>query len=122
MDLLIAREIFGIKKIHYEEWDTGHEWPNYIPSGKPWRTHRLDAEIVPQYSDDAAWLVVKRLCTLPQDRFALSGTDGQWRAEFRLADRAKPHLLAGEGVATSERVQHAICLAALQAVGVKVPA
>jgi len=41
-------ESVGIKKIHYEEWDTEHQIPMFIPSGKPWRTHQIDAMPVPK--------------------------------------------------------------------------
>jgi len=39
----------GIKKIYYEEWDTEHSCPMFIPSGKPWRTHQIDAMPVPKF-------------------------------------------------------------------------
>ena len=39
----------GIKKIYYEEWDTEHQSPMFIPSGKPWRTHQIDAMPVPKF-------------------------------------------------------------------------
>jgi len=52
LDLIIANKVFGIKKIYYEEWDTEHELPMYIYSGKPWRTHRIDATPLPHFSTD----------------------------------------------------------------------
>jgi len=54
MDLLVAQKIFGIKKIYYEEWDEEKESPMYIPSGKPWRTHKIDAKTLPAFSQYAA--------------------------------------------------------------------
>ncbi len=50
LDLVIADKIFGIRKIHYSEWDTKHEYPEYIPSGKLWRTHQIDAKPIPHFS------------------------------------------------------------------------
>ena len=52
MDLLILEKVWGIKpnKIHYQEWDDKKECPEYIPSGKPWRTHQIDAKPVPYFS------------------------------------------------------------------------
>lgn len=69
LDAEVARLVFGVKRFY--DWD-GRLWkPEYepyspihfIPSGKPWRTHRIDAIPVPPYSTDwgAAGLVVERM-------------------------------------------------------------
>jgi len=50
LDLAIADKIFGIKKVYYSEWDTEKQNPEYIPSGKPWRTHQIDAKPIPHFS------------------------------------------------------------------------
>lgn len=65
LDVEIARVIFGIKRVYGRGgigWAGEHEL-YYIPSGKPWRTHSIDAIPVPRYSTDiaAAWLVVERM-------------------------------------------------------------
>jgi len=52
LDIVIAAKVFGIKKIYYEEWDTEHDSPMYIYSGKPWRTHQIDATPLPHFSTD----------------------------------------------------------------------
>ena len=52
LDLIVAGKVFGIKKIHYAEYDTEQEYPEYIPSGKPWRTHQIDAKPLPHFSTD----------------------------------------------------------------------
>lgn len=59
LDLAIADKIFGIKKVYYGEWDTDKEYPEYIPSGKPWRTHQIDAKPIPHFSTnpDAAYVL-----------------------------------------------------------------
>jgi len=64
LDKKLAVHFLGIKKIYYdEEWDTDKINPMYIPSGKPWRTHRIDAKIIPYFtfSFDACikWIVPK---------------------------------------------------------------
>jgi hypothetical protein len=56
LDIKILMAVYGIKnsKIHYSEEDTNKEWPEFIPSGKPWRTHQIDARPVPYFSTDAS--------------------------------------------------------------------
>jgi hypothetical protein len=56
LDIKILTAVYGIKesKIHYGEEDTNKEWPEFIPSGKPWRTHQIDARPVPYFSTDAS--------------------------------------------------------------------
>lgn len=43
-------QLLGVKKIHYQDWDEGRDHPYYIPSGKPWRTHQIDAKPVPCFA------------------------------------------------------------------------
>lgn len=61
LDKLVHRKIFGVKekRIYKREWSTDYY---YIPSGKPWRTHQIDARPIPRYSRDiaAAWLIIDR--------------------------------------------------------------
>ena len=47
----LAIYFLGIKKIYYSEWDTDKHYPMYIPSGKPWRTHQIDAKPIPNFLD-----------------------------------------------------------------------
>jgi hypothetical protein len=47
LDLKIA-EAMGID-IYYNDWDTRHEIPLYIPSGKSWKTHSMEARPLPSY-------------------------------------------------------------------------
>lgn len=44
--------LLGVKKIHFQDWDDKREYPYYIPSGKPWRTHRIDARPVLCFTTD----------------------------------------------------------------------
>jgi hypothetical protein len=46
----LAINVLNIKKIHYEEWDIDKQFPMYIPSGKPWRTHQIDARPIPNFT------------------------------------------------------------------------
>ncbi len=59
LDFEIALKVFGIKKVYYQEHDRKQEWPEYIPSGKPWRTHQIDARPIPHFSTEpsAAYLL-----------------------------------------------------------------
>lgn len=63
IDIVILKTLWGIKKIYYEDYDTDKEWPLFIPSGKPWRTHKIDATPVPQFTENisATWQVVKKM-------------------------------------------------------------
>lgn len=46
-------ELCGIK-IHYAAYDTKEQWPTYIPSGKPVRTHSIDLRPIPEPNTDRA--------------------------------------------------------------------
>ena len=82
LDLIIASKIFGIKKIHYGKWDTEKKFPQYIPSGKPWRTHQIDAKPVPAFSTHIAhaWEIVEKL---RRDGWNISiSADNGWGCTF----------------------------------------
>jgi len=67
LDVKLATHFWGIKKIYYGEWDEDKSWPLYIPSGKPWRTHKIDAKPIPRFTDslDACFqLLVPKLMEL----------------------------------------------------------
>lgn len=55
-DLRALFTLFGVTKAYVWDYDEAGAWPEYIPSGKPWRTHRIDAQSVPHFhthfSDD----------------------------------------------------------------------
>lgn len=51
VDAAIAQRIFGVKRLYYP---SGPDWPYYIPSGKPWRTHSIDNRPLPHFSRDPA--------------------------------------------------------------------
>lgn len=120
LDVLILEKVFGFpsKKVFkaYEESSSF----SYIPSGKPRRTHSIDARPVPWFSRsiDAAWMIVEALekrglwCQMrtPFD------DDGYW-AGFT------PHNTTGwngkpDHWTQAETMPLAICLAALKTVGV----
>lgn len=52
LNIRLATHFLGIKKIYYSEWDTDKSSPMCIPSGKPWRTHQIDARPVPCFTRD----------------------------------------------------------------------
>ena len=79
LDVLILQRFFGVKKIYYMD-DEGSvsnsptNSPYYIPSGKPWRTHRIDSRYVPYFSTDVseAWRVVVKMSEPPTTMEAAS--------------------------------------------------
>ncbi len=77
LDVAVQRAVFGTKHLYCRY---GEPWVDeqafYIPSGKPWRTHHIDALMVPHYSEkiEAAWKLVD--VVLAQWQFCL----------FQLAD------------------------------------
>jgi len=50
LDLKLS-EAMGIT-IYYDEWDTAQEIPLHIPSGKPWKTHSLEAKPLPNFHNN----------------------------------------------------------------------
>ena len=83
MDVYVLRALYGVKRVYEMEgrpWSEGAPYPYYIPSGKPWRTHRIDAQPVPRFSTSiaAAWTIVERLgdlgaCCVSVDREQIAG-------------------------------------------------
>lgn len=48
---LACAEVLG-HKVFYQDYDDGKKFPYYIPSGKPKRTHMIDAMPLPDYPND----------------------------------------------------------------------
>ena len=64
LDQQVATQVMGWKGTpFYEDWDTTHDYPYVIPSGKPRRTHAIDKVALPSFSTyiGAAMAVVERL-------------------------------------------------------------
>lgn len=63
LDVLVLERVFGfpVRKTFPMEWSTDL---HYIPSGKPKRTHMIDAVPVPRFSRDdcVALLAIERFC------------------------------------------------------------
>ena len=38
--------------VRYGDWDTYHAYAEFIPSGKPWKTHSIDAKPIPHFTTD----------------------------------------------------------------------
>lgn len=127
LDVEIQRVIFGAKHIYcrYGQPWTGDDWPFYISSGKPWRTHSIDALPVPKYSTDiaATWLVVERMrkqgtnlriemldpLTEEFDRYTIEV--GPWSMNVDGVPNGPRHTVQADTASL------AICLAALRATG-----
>lgn len=86
----LTRHFLGLRKIHYDEWDTEKQSPMYIPSGKPWRTHRIDARPVPNFADPdygIAYCFKLLVPQLPEGYSYLIFRDGfYWVAEIHGVD------------------------------------
>lgn len=92
-------------KVHYHvEYDEAKEYPYFIPSGKPARTHSIDEKPVPWFSTDAnaARLLMAEIEKRPKilDNFfyhleqQLENLHGYWnQADVWKALRAEPKLL-----------------------------
>lgn len=101
LDALIAEKVMGWKlfvdnKREVCAWDTGTSPGGFIDE----RNFKPSRDIA------AAWQVVEKL----DNRFILDRTLGQYRVRFTAQDSFE---------VTAESAPHAICLAALKAVGVK---
>jgi hypothetical protein len=77
LDVQVQRVVFGTKIKSIRCPNDNPDWPMYIPSGKPWRTHAIDAIPVPKYSTsiEAAWLIVEAFpsCCFRIDRERAAG-------------------------------------------------
>lgn len=115
LDIEVARTVFGVKRVYCrygKPWDEATaehstDRPFFIPSGKPWRTHSIDAMPVPRYSSDigAAMLLVDRW----HGDVDMRRQNGFWLVTFFEPSR--------EYRAIEETLPEAICRAALAAVG-----
>jgi hypothetical protein len=52
-DLAVLFRIFGVKRAFLDPDDPEGRWAQYIPSGKPWRTHAIEARSVPAFHTSA---------------------------------------------------------------------
>lgn len=111
MDMAVCREVFGAKRIYcrYGKPWTGAEMASdrafYIPSGKPWKTHSIDALPVPRYSTDIAAAMT-----------LLDSWHGDWKIR-RQNDHYKVTLYepSMQGVEWAETLPLAICRIRLRA-------
>jgi hypothetical protein len=79
LDVLILCKVLGFRErqVFYQEPACGPEWPMFIPSGKPRRTHMLNAVPVPRFSTNTA-AALELLETWP-DLVELRRLYGRWR-------------------------------------------
>lgn len=99
LDALISEKIFGMKVT--------------VPSDNGF------LPMPPHYSTNirAAWEVFEKVARMVDDPwagFVFDGKKGVWRCHF---DRQTPGGVSERGTAISDTAPHAICLAALKAVG-----
>ncbi|MFA5306512.1 MAG: hypothetical protein WC365_03620 [Candidatus Babeliales bacterium] len=118
LDLIVADKVFGIKKIYYEEFDTEHEYPCFILSGKPWRTHRIDARPIPHFSTDPTGCYNVKLKMAEKYHWIIKSSRGvgfPWIAGLTLIDKQE---ICGysdfESVGDTE--MEAVCRVALKVV------
>lgn len=122
LDTQVAEQVFGIQKIFQpytvKSASSSLYFGNpfdlvYIPSGKPPRTHMIDAVAVPSYSTDiaAAMQVVEKMRECyPQIWFTCGfAGDDKWMAGFEWANTSD-----GSVSVIAESLPQAICEAALQ--------
>ena len=118
-DMLVAEKVFGWKgEVFYEDWDELKEFPNMIPSGKPRKTHAIDAKPVPSFTThiSAAKDVVEKMVIY--DAYKKDGFH-YWR--FSTSTYMEERSRWGFGqFARSKSICDDICLAALEAIGVKI--
>jgi hypothetical protein len=96
----------GIKKVYYEDYDEGKEYPMFIPSGKPWRTHKIDAMPVPDFVHDMNACI--RLI-MPKLKRWEAGSNPDGTVWFKCDD---PNVAEYPIEATANRLSLAFCLAA----------
>lgn len=121
LDIEVIKTVFGVKRVHCrygQPWDEAtaeHESdrPFYIPSGKPWRTHSIDAIPVPRYSQDiaAAWLVATRLVEQGYEVLVSNEADG-WSCELAVSEEMFKSGQRGY-ISIKATAPEAICAAAL---------
>ena len=116
LDEEVARRIFGVKRLYGhggKPWDGLDLYPQYILSGKPWRTHSIDAVTLPWFSEDraAGWSVVERLVEIGLD-VVLASVPGGWEIEVVTTEALAQQGYAGCYV-MKPTMPEAVCRAAL---------
>ncbi|KKL10661.1 hypothetical protein LCGC14_2553610 [marine sediment metagenome] len=64
-------------KLHYQYYDEDKRFPYFIPSGKPWRTHKIDGRPLPNFTeslDDCFKWLMPKLVELGFDNVAVQFT------------------------------------------------
>jgi hypothetical protein len=123
LDLTILRNIFGVKKVYYKAWDEQKEFlPEYILSGKPIKTHLIDAKPIPCFSTDPNACYILKLHMVKKYHWEIKSPfyEGQlWFAGLT------PHEITGfNGIPdyqeSGETEMIAVCKASLKASGLSV--
>jgi hypothetical protein len=112
LDLKLFTDLFPKVKIFYDEdWDTEHKSPMYIPSGKPKRTHMIDAVLVPRFTTSIAACFTYLIPEMNRRGFTVyirQERNNNWNCMF--ADSGATY------DATDSQLTMAICLAADKAI------
>lgn len=113
LDLRILGALgFPLKKVHYNDWDPEKEFPYYIPSGKPLRTHRIDSVPVPRFSTDPPAAMGLLQEVLKRGWQAQVWISDVWRCKFL---RPRPYKIIDTDAATLPGAIALACKAALEA-------
>lgn len=126
LDALVLEIIFRFprKKLfppeYWEEGDEPFSCYNYIPSGKPKRTHMIDSRPVPTFSRTiaAAWLVVDKLVNTGYCPSILFDDNGHWCMSLSGIGGVGHSFstpCTDDGTIWCDTVEEAICKAALLA-------
>jgi hypothetical protein len=120
LDALVAEKVMGLEWAAFYTSSAYGAWyskTNLGPRTKEkGQLPRPDFDSLPAYSNDisAAWEVVEKIAPACDGEFRLERDEsGQWECEigYHVADACYPRIAKGE------TAPHAICLAALKAVG-----
>lgn len=109
LDALIAEKVMGYRDCFVK---------NEVAYGCRPEMSSLTYTAVPHYSRsiNSAWEVVEKVTARPQISFSLHGGGNQWRAQFCNNTTMESLLISDE---SAETAPHAVCFAALKAVGEK---
>ena len=118
LDVLFLEKVYGFprRKTFLTEYSTD---PYYIPSGKPRRTHLIDARPVPRFSrdDTVALAALERFCEARGSGWTTSRTPGEYAGRY--PDRRYYATLHGDEMPVESQhastLAHAITLAILAA-------
>lgn len=127
---MVAEKVMGLKNVRPMYGQTVYDMIHtYAMDSKGQETITYQPAPIPDYANDiaAAWQVVEKLITLPYwDGLSLEHVTHDWRLDngdgwiCAQSDSYQRDQGSGEIVAVATTLPRAICLAALEAIGVEV--